>query len=43
VEEKNAKKPFASSDAVAARHKAHSASGEKMEPAKRAPFRGKCT
>jgi tRNA (guanine10-N2)-methyltransferase len=42
VEEKNAS-PFASSDAVAARHKAHSASGEKMEPAKRAPFRGKCT
>ena len=42
VEKKNAS-PFASSDAVAARHKAHSASGEKMEPAKRAPFRGKCT
>ena len=35
--------PVGSSDVVAARHKAHSAIGAKMEPAKRAPFRGKCT
>ena len=35
--------PVGSSDVVAARHRAHSAGGEKMEPAKRAPFRGKCT
>jgi NCAIR mutase (PurE)-related protein len=31
------------SDVVAARHRAHSASETKMDPAKRAPFRGKCT
>lgn len=38
------KTPFrGASDVVAERHRAHSASETKMDPAKRAPFRGKCT
>ena len=45
-EEENFEKttPFRdASDVVAERHRAHSASKTKMDPAKRAPFRGKCT